>query len=165
MVCRKEASRGANQWLFLRYCVFDHLILINRIIINITFLRDMSCASYGYNSRGEVISVIAENDPAYNFAYTFDVIGNRISSQENTATQTVAECGYDSQGRRIEKRVTVAGTVVLHERYVYDGYLQIAAFDVSTDASGTEFSSLKRSVLWDPVEATATRPLVLKNFL
>ncbi|MGN0885211.1 MAG: hypothetical protein ACI4P6_08470 [Candidatus Spyradosoma sp.] len=123
----------------------------------------MSCASYGYNSRGEVISVIAENDPAYNFAYTFDVIGNRISSQENTATQTVVECGYDSQGRRIEKRVTVAGTVVLHERYVYDGYLQIAAFDVSTDASGTEFSSLKRSVLWDPAEATATRPLAVKN--
>ena len=82
---------------------------------------------------------------------------------ENTATQTVVECGYDSQGRRIEKRVTVAGTLVLHERYVYDGFLQIAAFDVSTDASGTEGYALKRSVLWDPAEATAARPLAIKN--
>ena len=82
---------------------------------------------------------------------------------ENTATQSVVECGYDSQGRRFEKKVTVAGTVVLHERYAYDGYLQIAAFDVSTDASGTEGYALKRSVLWDPAEATAARPLAVKN--
>ena len=31
------------------------------------------------------------------------------------------------------------------------------------DASGTESPSLKRSVLWDPAEATATRPLAVKN--
>ena len=86
---------------------------------------------------------------------------NRPIRFENAATQTVLECAYDSQGRRFEKKVTVAGTLTLHERYVYDGYLQIAAFDVSTDAAGTESFALKRVIFWDPEEPTATRPLAI----
>ncbi|MGN0883956.1 MAG: RHS repeat domain-containing protein, partial [Candidatus Spyradosoma sp.] len=86
---------------------------------------------------------------------------NRPIRFENAATQTVVECAYDSQGRRFEKKVTVAGTLTLHERYVYDGYLQIAAFDVSTDAEGTESFALKRVIFWDPEEPTATRPLAI----
>ena len=86
---------------------------------------------------------------------------NRPIRFENAGTQTVVECGYDSLGRRFEKKVTVAGTLVLHERYVYDGYLQIAAFDVSTDSAGTESYALKHVVFWDPAEPTATRPLAL----
>ena len=86
---------------------------------------------------------------------------NRPIRFENAAAQTVVECAYDSQGRRFEKKVTVAGTETLHERYVYDGYLQIAAFDVSTDAEGTESFALKRVVFWDPEESTATRPLAI----
>ncbi len=86
---------------------------------------------------------------------------NRPIRFENAATQTIVECAYDSQGRRFEKKVTVAGTLTLHERYVCDGYLQIAAFDVSTDAAGTESFALKRVIFWDPEEPTATRPLAI----
>ncbi|MGN0885218.1 MAG: RHS repeat domain-containing protein [Candidatus Spyradosoma sp.] len=135
--------------------------------------------AYATNALNQYSGIVAS---PLTFAPSYDVDGNQTLIRtstgmwhvvynaesrpvrfENIATQTVVECGYDSQGRRFEKKVTVAGTVVLHERYVYDGYLQIAAFDVSTDASGTESPSLKRSVLWDPAEATATRPLAVKN--
>ena len=34
---------------------------------------------------------------------------NRPVRFENAATHTVVECGYDSQGRRFEKKVTVSG--------------------------------------------------------
>ena len=47
---------------------------------------------------------------------------NRPVRFENAGTQTVVECGYDSQGRRFEKKVTVAGTTTLHHRYIYRGY-------------------------------------------
>ena len=82
---------------------------------------------------------------------------NRPVRFENAGTQTVVECGYDSLGRRFEKKVTVAGTLVLHERYAYRGYLQIAAFDVA----GTQEPALKRVIYWDPTEETATRPLAV----
>ncbi|MBQ8444992.1 MAG: hypothetical protein IJX22_01225 [Opitutales bacterium] len=55
---------------------------------------------------------------------------NRPIRFENTATQTVVECVYDSQGRRFEKKVSVAGTTTLHHRYIYRSYLQIAALDI-----------------------------------
>ena len=38
---------------------------------------------------------------------------NRPVRFENAGTQTVVECGYDSLGRRFEKKVTVAGTLAL----------------------------------------------------
>ena len=82
---------------------------------------------------------------------------NRPVRFENAGTQTVVECGYDSLGRRFEKKVSVAGTLVLHERYAYRGYLQIAAFDVA----GTQEPALKRVIYWDPTEETATRPLAI----
>ena len=37
---------------------------------------------------------------------------------------------YTSQGRRYMKKVTVNGTGVSHERYLYRGYLQLAALDM-----------------------------------
>ncbi|MGF0069413.1 RHS repeat domain-containing protein [Candidatus Spyradosoma sp. SGI.093] len=135
----------------------------------------------GIASSGEAtFQSLVENPSEENFSPTYDLDGNatliRTSTGtwqityngenrpirfENAATQAVVECAYDSQGRRFEKKVTVAGTLTLHERYVYDGYLQIAAFDVSTDAEGTESFALKRVIFWDPEEPTATRPLAI----
>ncbi|MBQ9758597.1 MAG: hypothetical protein IJW12_02345 [Opitutales bacterium] len=37
---------------------------------------------------------------------------NRPIRFENAGTQTVVECVYDSQGRRFEKKVSVAGTIM-----------------------------------------------------
>ena len=83
---------------------------------------------------------------------------NRPVRFENAATQTVIDCGYDSQGRRYFKKVTVAGTVTLHRRYVYRGYLQIACVDLTR----TNHPSLW-FVTWDPSQSTATRPLAIQK--
>ena len=83
---------------------------------------------------------------------------NRPVRFENAGTQTVVECGYDSQGRRFEKKVTVAGTTTLHHRYIYRGYLQIACVDCTR--SGHPALWL---VTWDPSQPTATRPLAIQK--
>ena len=68
---------------------------------------------------------------------------------------TVVECGYDYQGRRYMKKVTVNGTVTSHERYLYRGYLQLAALDMLNSRN------VLRTLLWEPLEPVATRPLAL----
>ena len=83
---------------------------------------------------------------------------NRPVRFENAGTQTVVECAYDSQGRRFEKKVTVAGTTTLHHRYIYRGYLQIAALDLTRAAHPALWL-----VTWDPTQPTATRPLALQK--
>ena len=57
------------------------------------------------------------------------------------------------QGRRCFKKVTVAGTVTLHHRYIYRGYLQIACVDLTRSGHPALWF-----VLWDPSQETATRP-------
>ena len=71
---------------------------------------------------------------------------------------TVIECGYDYLGRRYMKRVTQNGTVAKHERYIYRGYLQIAALDLKRAAHPALWY-----VLWDPTEPVATRPLAIQK--
>ena len=52
---------------------------------------------------------------------------------------------YDRMGRRVTKN---------DQRFIYDGYLQIANFELST--SNFELQTF----IWDPTEPIATRPLV-----
>ena len=40
--------------------------------------------------------------------------------ESDEETDTTVECGYDSQGRRYFKKVTVAGTDVVLRNYTYD---------------------------------------------
>ncbi|WP_298084431.1 RHS repeat-associated core domain-containing protein [uncultured Akkermansia sp.] len=80
---------------------------------------------------------------------------NRAVSFTSRDGATVVECGYDYQGRRYMKKVTQNGTVTSHERYLYRGYLQIAALDMLNSRN------VLRTLLWDPLEPTATRPLAL----
>ena len=58
-------------------------------------------------------------------------------------------------GRRHMKKVPQNGTVASHERYLYRGYLQIAALDMLDNRN------VLRTLLWDPLEPVATRPLAL----
>ena len=69
---------------------------------------------------------------------------------------TKVEMAYDYMGRRFEYKETVSGTLIRHERYLYRGYLQIAALDILNSASVTH------AIAWDPTEPTATRPLALQ---
>ena len=80
---------------------------------------------------------------------------NRAVSFTSRNGNTIIECGYDYQGRRYVKKVTQNGTVASHERYLYRGYLQIAALDMLDNRN------VLRTLLWDPLEPVATRPLAL----
>ena len=60
------------------------------------------------------------------------------SSTPNSATPPLISMSYDRMGRRVTKN---------DQRFVYDGYLQIA------DNGGNVY-------IWDPTELVATRPLV-----
>ena len=66
---------------------------------------------------------------------------------KNAATTT--------KGHRYMKKVTQNGTVTSQERYLYRGYLQIAALDMLNS------KNVLRTLLWDPLEPVATRPLAL----
>ena len=83
---------------------------------------------------------------------------NRPVRFRNEETDTTVDCGYDSQGRRYFKKVTVAGTVTLHHRYIYRGYLQIACVDCTRSGHPALWF-----VTWDPSQATATRPLAIQK--
>ena len=51
---------------------------------------------------------------------------NRPVSFTNAESRTVVECAYDHMGRRATKKVTIDGSVTLHQRY-----LQITALDLT----------------------------------
>ena len=59
-------------------------------------------------------------------------------------------------GRRHTRKVTVNGSVTNHLRYIYRGYLQIAAINA---VSGV----FQWFILWDPTEEVATRPLGIRK--
>jgi RHS repeat-associated protein len=71
-----------------------------------------------------------------------------------TAIITMA---YDHQGRRTEMKVVQSGTTTRHERYLYRGYLQIAALDL------LDATNVNHAITWDPTEPTATQPLALQR--
>ncbi|OCA04235.1 RHS repeat domain-containing protein [Akkermansia glycaniphila] len=56
------------------------------------------------------------------------------------------------------KKVTVNGTVVLHQHYLYRGYLQIAALDLTRSNAPALWL-----LHWDPTQPVATRPLSLRK--
>ena len=114
-----------------------------------------------------------------NFTPEYDADGNQTLIQTSTGTwkvqyngqnrairfesedgRTVIACGYDYMGRRFEKKVTSDGAVTLQERYIYRGYLQIAAYDLREGYA--EHPDL-RFIIWDPTQEVATRPLAIRE--
>ena len=81
----------------------------------------------------------------------------RFTRVEGTST-TVVECAYDFMGRRAYKKVAVNGSVTLHQRYIYRGYLQIAALDLTRAAHPALWY-----ITWDPTQPVATRPLAIQK--
>jgi RHS repeat-associated protein len=89
----------------------------------------------------------------------YDANNRPVSFTKTEAeSTTVVECGYDYQGRRYMKKVTTNGTVTLHHRYIYRGYLQIACCDLTRGAHPCLWL-----ITWDPAEGEATRPLALQK--
>lgn len=83
---------------------------------------------------------------------------NRPVSFTNQNEQTVVECSYDYLGRRNMKKVTVNGSVTLHQRYIYRGYLQISCVDVTRSGHPALWH-----ITWNPQEKIATRPLAIQK--
>ena len=79
----------------------------------------------------------------------------RFTSEDETI---VIECAYDFMGRRVTKKVTTNGSISLHQRYIYRGYLQIACCDLTR--SGHPCLWL---LTWDPSQPVATRPLAIRK--
>ena len=63
----------------------------------------------------------------------------------NPSTPSLISMSYDRMGRRVAKN---------NQRFVYDGYLQIANSELQTP------NSKLQTFIWDPTEPVATRPLV-----
>ncbi len=61
-------------------------------------------------------------------------------------------------GRRATKKVEVNNAVVLNQRFIYRGYLQIACCDLTRDAHPCLWL-----ITWDPTQRTATRPLAIQK--
>ena len=59
---------------------------------------------------------------------------NRPVRFVNESAKTVVECTYDYMGRQHTRKVSVNGTVSSYLRYMYCGYLQIAAIDAVSGA-------------------------------
>ena len=83
---------------------------------------------------------------------------NRPISFTSQDGNTIVTCGYDYMGRRYMKKVTANGTVTLHHHYLYRGYLQIAALDLTATGAPALWHTL-----WDPTDPVATRPLSLRK--
>ncbi|OCA04242.1 RHS repeat domain-containing protein [Akkermansia glycaniphila] len=60
--------------------------------------------------------------------------------------------------RRYYKKLTVNGVVTLHQHYLYRGYLQIAALDLTRSNAPALWL-----LHWDPSQPVATRPLSLRK--
>ena len=61
-------------------------------------------------------------------------------------------------GRRATKKVTEKGSITLHHRYLYRGYLQIACCDLTRSAQPCLWL-----LTWDPTQPAATRPLAIRK--
>ncbi len=82
---------------------------------------------------------------------------NRAIRYESEDGTIVITCVYDSQGRRTEKKVEQNGDITSHIRFVYRGYLQVAAYDLLKEG----YPSLHQ-IIWDPTQPIATRPLAIR---
>ncbi len=91
------------------------------------------------------------------WSVTYDA-ENRPVSFSNAETNTVIECEYDHMGRRATKKVTVDGSLTLHQRYLYRGYLQIACCDLTRSNHPALWF-----ITWDPTQPIATRPLAIQK--
>ena len=83
---------------------------------------------------------------------------NRAIRYESEADSThIITCVYDSQGRRVEKKEEKEGAAISHVRYVYRGYLQVAAYDLLAEGLPSLWQ-----IIWDPTQSVATRPLAIR---
>ena len=100
-------------------------------------------------------TLVKTNTGIWRISYNAENRPVRFESQDRT---TVIECAYDYMGRRCYKKVTINGTVTLHQRYIYRGFLQIACCDIMRSTMPCMWL-----IHWDPTQSIATRPLSIQK--
>ena len=129
--------------------------------------------AYDANNLNQYTSIQTGEEAA--FVPTFDADGNQTKVKTSTGIwnvvynaenrpvtftsadgATIVECTYDYMGRRHTRKITVNGSVTNYLRYIYRGYLQIAAINA---VSGV----FQWFILWDPTQPVATRPLGIRK--
>ena len=129
-----------------------------------TSLSDMEMhrliAEYTANDLNQYTDITSQMSQTFQTSYDAD--GNQTLVKTTTGTWQVAYNGenrpilwtqgtntismsFDRMGRRVTKN---------DQRFVYDGYLQIANFHSPTQTQNSNY------YIWDPTEPVATRPLV-----
>ena len=81
-----------------------------------------------------------------------------FTAQDAEGNFTTVHCSYDYMGRRSYKKVISGGEVVLYQRYIYRGYLQIACIDLTRSHHPCMWL-----ITWDPTQPVATRPLAIQK--
>ncbi|MHA3690183.1 RHS repeat domain-containing protein [Akkermansia sp. AKK6] len=141
---------------------------------------------YGVNNLNQYTSIQEREEEI--FVPVFDADGNQTLIKTSTGIWTVeynAEnrpvaftrtegnmvtvviCTYDFMGRRVKKKVEVIAdgrfgertvSVILHQRYLYRGYLPIACCDLIRSSHPCLWF-----MTWDPTEPVSTRPLAVQK--
>jgi RHS repeat-associated protein len=109
--------------------------------------------SPGYDADGNA-ALVRTSTGVWHVGYNTE---NRPVTFTSGNGSTVVEMAYDYMGRCFQRTVSVNGIVASHERYLYRGYLRVAALDMLNDAA------VIHTVVWDPTESAATRPLLLQT--
>ena len=142
--------------------------------------------SYGTNILNEYTSIQEKEGKA--FVPSFDADGNQTLIKSSTGIWTVEYntenrpvilkkiegdtvitilCAYDFMGRRVTKKVEAITTnqagektvsVILYQRYLYRGYLQIACCDLTCSSHPCLWL-----ITWNPSEPVSNRPLVIQK--
>lgn len=131
--------------------------------------------SYATNQLNQYLSISGDTDTP--FLPEYDTAGNQTKIKTSTGIwtavydannrptsftsengQIIVECSYDYMGRRFLKKVSVGETITLHQFYLYRGYLQIAALDLTHNGQPMLWHTH-----WDPTEPFATRPLSIRK--
>lgn len=118
-------------------------------------------------------SSIQINDDA--FLPTFDMDGNQTLLKSSTGiwnveynaenrpirftnneNNTVIHCSYDSMGRRVTKKVMINDAILLHQRYIYRGFQQIACCDLTRTGHPCLWL-----LLWEVSQNGVSRPLAI----
>ena len=128
--------------------------------------RGVWSSEYTANSLNQYTTITSQTARASEaFRNYYDVDGNQIRVKTATGTwqvsyngenrpvrwqqgPTVITMSFDRMGRRVTKN---------DQRFVYNGYLQIANFRSTTTTSDYNY------FIWDPTEPVATRPLAWKR--
>ena len=154
---------GLNGW--------DYDNIGNRLVQQ----QGSACDTYTSNALNQYTAIEDESHDV--FTPTYDDDGNQTRIKTSTGIWNVTynaknrpvlftkddnsvsvACTYDYMGRRATKKVTENGTVTLHQRYLYRGYLQIAACDLLRPAHPCIWL-----ITWDPTQDVATRPLAIQK--